>query len=69
MQYKYKGCLCSPQDNREKGEIPLRSRRCVEGAIFKNKSLAKLGRQNMVWISESEDLPFISKNVSVTSDD
>ncbi len=39
LSYHVKGaCENSPQDNREKGENPLRSRRCKWGAGL-NKSL------------------------------
>lgn len=52
-----KRCLCSPQDNREKGENPLRSRRCMSGAAL----LLPLGNREGVRYAqmlESEDLPF-----------
>lgn len=45
-------------DNREPGENPGRSRRCVSGAFFSRKAVTvKMGRQKCVD-AKSEDLPF-----------
>lgn len=50
------------QDNREPGENPGRSRRCVSGAFFCRKAVTvKMGRRKNVMMRKSEDLPFYSE--------
>lgn len=38
IKYSYRRCLYSPQDNREMGENPIRSRRCMSGALSQTVS-------------------------------
>ncbi len=52
-----KRCLSSPQDNREKGENPLRSRRCMGGAALQ-MSLENREDAEPARMPKSEDLPF-----------
>lgn len=51
--------LCSPQDNREKGENPLRSRRCISRAR-PHRSLGNREDAGSVVTPKSEDLPSIT---------
>lgn len=51
-------CISAVWDNRETGEKPVRSRRCIEGAALKYIHCASMGRIKAVMIAESEDLPF-----------
>lgn len=52
-----KGACDSPQDNREKGESPLRSRRCKRGVVS-GYTTEKSGRSDVMKSLKSEDLPF-----------